>query len=45
MTTFIGNLFRSLFKKPVDRKGLTTSTASRYLSWPRPVRRGRRGPN
>ena len=32
MIKFLANLIRSQFKKPVDRKGLTTSTASRYLS-------------
>lgn len=32
MIKHIANMVRSLFKKPVKRKGLTTSTASRYLS-------------
>jgi hypothetical protein len=32
MMKFAANLFRSLFRKSADRKGLTTSTASRYLS-------------
>lgn len=32
MIKSIANVIRSLFRKPVDRKGLTTSTASRYLS-------------